>query len=167
MQYVWHSGVCITYLLALNQGVSGETQPNGPIHTLGKVRRKLCQNGYFQITLLFSYDAGRPVLEALYHAVNWERSTVDWPITNSPNVAIWHDIYNVYIRYTCCIYCEQKQSEKFKCLRACFLHLGSFYSVQNQCSHIFPAPAWSPYESLFMRYEIEKGLRAVYLQRRH
>ena len=97
MQYVWHSGVCITYNLALNQGVSGETQPNGPIHTLGKVRRKLCQNGYFQITLLFSYDAGRPVLEALYHAVNWERSTVDWPITNSPNVAIWHDKYIMYI----------------------------------------------------------------------
>ena len=29
-------------------------------------------------------------------------------------------------------------------------------------SHIFPASAWSPYQSLFLRHEIEKGLRAVY-----
>ena len=25
----------------------------------------------------------------------------------------------------------------------------------------FPAPGWSPYQSLFLRYKLEKGLRAV------
>ena len=36
IQFVWLSGECITYNQALRQGLSGETQPNGPIHTLGK-----------------------------------------------------------------------------------------------------------------------------------
>ena len=38
----------------------------------------------------------------------------------------------------------------------------SIFPVKNRFSHIFPAPEGSPYQSLFLRYEIEKGLRAVY-----
>ena len=48
-----------------------------------------------------------------------------------------------------------------------WVHLGpwgSIFLVKNQFSHIFPASAWSPYQSLFLRYEVEKGLRAVYSQ---
>ena len=47
-----------------------------------------------------------------------------------------------------------------------WVHLGpwgSIFLVKNQFSHIFPASAWSPYQSLFLRYEVEKGLRAVYM----
>ena len=33
--------------------------------------------------------------------------------------------------------------------------------VKNGFSHIFPAPGGSPYQSLFLRNEIEKRLRAV------
>ena len=36
----------------------------------------------------------------------------------------------------------------------------SIFPVKNRFSHIFPAPEGSPYQSLFLRYEIEKGLRA-------
>ena len=32
---------------------------------------------------------------------------------------------------------------------------------ENQISHIFPSPGGSPNQSLFLRYEIEKGLRVV------
>jgi len=39
----------------------------------------------------------------------------------------------------------------------------SIFPVKNRFSHIFPAPEGSPYQSLFLRYEIEKGLRAVYI----
>jgi len=38
---------------------------------------------------------------------------------------------------------------------------GSIFPVKNSFSHIFPAPGGSPHQSLFLRYEIEKGLRAV------
>ena len=38
----------------------------------------------------------------------------------------------------------------------------SIFSVKNRFSHIFPAPGGSPYQSLFLRHEIEKRLRAVY-----
>ena len=38
----------------------------------------------------------------------------------------------------------------------------SIFSVQNRFSHIFPAPGGSPHQSLFLRSEVEKGLRAVY-----
>ena len=37
----------------------------------------------------------------------------------------------------------------------------SIFPVKNRFSHIFPAPEGSPYQSLFLRYEVEKGLRAV------
>ena len=30
--------------------------------------------------------------------------------------------------------------------------------MQNRFSHIFPAPGGSPHQSLFLRYEVEKGL---------
>ena len=33
----------------------------------------------------------------------------------------------------------------------------SIFPVKNRFSHIFPAPEGSPYHSLFLRYEIEKG----------
>ena len=51
-------------------------------------------------------------------------------------------------------------------LSSIWVHFGPWgliFLVKNWFSHIFPAPAWSPYQSLFLRYEIEKGLRAVYL----
>ena len=38
----------------------------------------------------------------------------------------------------------------------------SIFPVKNRFSHIFPAPGGSPYQSLFLRHEIEKRLRAVY-----
>ena len=37
----------------------------------------------------------------------------------------------------------------------------TIFPVKNLFSWIFPAPWWSPYQSLFLRYELEKGLRAV------
>ena len=33
----------------------------------------------------------------------------------------------------------------------------SIFPVKNRFSHIFPAPEGSPYQSLFLRYEIERG----------
>ena len=36
------------------------------------------------------------------------------------------------------------------------------FIVKIRFSYVFPALAWSPYQSLFLRHEIEKGLRAVY-----
>ena len=38
---------------------------------------------------------------------------------------------------------------------------GPIFLVKNRYSHIFPPPGGSPYQSLFLRYKIEKGLRAV------
>ena len=35
------------------------------------------------------------------------------------------------------------------------------FLVKNQFVHIFPVLAWSPYQSLFLRYEVENGLKAV------
>ena len=32
-------------------------------------------------------------------------------------------------------------------------------SVKNLFSWIFPAPGWSPYQSLFLRCQLEKGLQ--------
>ena len=45
-----------------------------------------------------------------------------------------------------------------------WVHFGLWrplFMVKIWFSHIFPASAWSPYQSLFLRKEIEKGLRAV------
>ena len=45
-----------------------------------------------------------------------------------------------------------------------WVHFGLWwliFLVKNRFSHIFPASAWLPYQSLFLRYEVEKGLRAV------
>ena len=45
-----------------------------------------------------------------------------------------------------------------------WVHFGLWlliFLVKIWFSHIFPASAWSPYQSLFLRYEVEKGLRAV------
>ena len=39
----------------------------------------------------------------------------------------------------------------------------SRFQVEIRISHIFPCPGGSPGQSLFLRYEIEKRLRAVYL----
>ena len=50
-------------------------------------------------------------------------------------------------------------------LSSIWVHFGTWgliFLVKNQFSHIFPASAWSPYQSLFLRHEIEKRLRAVY-----
>ena len=51
-------------------------------------------------------------------------------------------------------------------LSSIWVHFGLWrciFTVKIWFSHIFPASAWSPYQSLFLRHEIEKGLRAVYL----
>ena len=51
-------------------------------------------------------------------------------------------------------------------LSSIWVHFGTWgliFLVKNQFSHIFPASAWSPYQSLFLRHEIEKRLRAVYI----
>ena len=50
-------------------------------------------------------------------------------------------------------------------LSSIWVHFGlwrSIFIVEIWFSHIFPASPWSPYQSLFLRHEIEKGLRAVY-----
>ena len=55
-------------------------------------------------------------------------------------------------------------------LSSIWVHFGlwrSIFIVKIWFSHIFPASAWSPYQSLFLRHEIEKGLRAVYPYMRH
>ena len=41
------------------------------------------------------------------------------------------------------------------------------FIVQIQFSHIFPASAWSPYQSLFLRHEIEKGTESGLGRGRH
>ena len=60
---------------------------------------------------------------------------------------------------------SQAQMTPWHVLSSIWVHFGLWwliFVVKNRFSHIFPASAWSPYQSLFLRYEVEKGLRAVY-----